>query len=84
MIIQIVVDVIFIYVIPAPNQLHHNNDKIAYAITSNFIMEPIKFVPLYYVAITQPIITAIEAPFVLTPIHNIVGIKSKPQTPRGT
>jgi hypothetical protein len=29
-------------------------------------------------------ITVTNVPFVLTPIHNVVGIKSKPQTPRGT
>jgi hypothetical protein len=29
-------------------------------------------------------ITVIEAPFVSTLVHTIVGIKSKPQTPRGT
>jgi hypothetical protein len=43
----------------------------------------VKFVPLYSVAMRQPIITTTKAPFVLAPVHNIIGIKSRPQTPRG-
>jgi hypothetical protein len=77
-------DVVFIYVAPAPSLLHHNNVGVTYAKISNFRMEPVKFVPLYFVAMIQLIIIVIEIPFVSTPIHNIVGIKSKGQIPNGT
>jgi hypothetical protein len=47
-------------------------------------MEPIRFVPLYYVAMLKSMIIVTKAPFLSTPIRIIVGIKYKPQTPRGT
>jgi hypothetical protein len=47
-------------------------------------MEPIRFVPLYFVAMPQSIITIIEAPFVSAPIITIIDIKSRPHTLRGT
>jgi hypothetical protein len=47
-------------------------------------MEPIRFMPLYFVAMPYSIITIIETLFVLAPIHTIDGVRSKPQTPRGT
>ncbi len=77
-------DVVLIYVAPTPSLLHHNNVGVTYAKISNFRMEPIKFIPLYFVAMIQPIIIVIETPFVSTPIHNIIGIKLKPQVPNGT
>jgi hypothetical protein len=43
-------DVIYIFVAPIPSLLHQNNIRITYARTSNFRMEPVKFVPLYFVA----------------------------------
>ncbi len=46
---QIMVDVIPISITFAPSLLHHNNVGIIYAKTSNFRMEPIRFVPLYFV-----------------------------------
>jgi len=46
-------------------------------------MEPVRFVPLYFVA-PQSIITVIEPSFVSTPIHIIDGVRSRTQTPRGT
>jgi uncharacterized MAPEG superfamily protein len=80
---QNVADVVPIFVALAPSLLHHNNIGVTYAGTSNFIMEPIRFVPLYFVAMPQFMIIVIEVPFVLTPIHIVVGIRSKPQTLRG-
>jgi hypothetical protein len=47
-------------------------------------MEPIRYVPLYFVAMFQPMVIIIEAPFVITLAHTIVGMRSRPQTPRGT
>ncbi len=39
--------------------------------------------PLYFVAMLQFMSIVIEVPFVLTPIHIVVGIRSKPQTLKG-
>jgi hypothetical protein len=50
MIIQIVADVVPIFVAPAPSLLHHNNVRITYAWTFNFIMELVKSIQLYFVA----------------------------------
>jgi hypothetical protein len=47
-------------------------------------MEPIRYVPLYFAAMPQSIITITEAPFVLALIAIAGNIKSKPHTPRGT
>jgi hypothetical protein len=47
---QIVVDVVLIFVTHAPNLLHHNNVGITYVGTSNFKMEPVRSIPLYFVA----------------------------------
>jgi hypothetical protein len=47
---QIVVEVIPIFVAPIPSLLHQNNIGITYARTSNFKMELVRFVPLYFVA----------------------------------
>jgi hypothetical protein len=46
-------------------------------------MELVQFVPLYFVAMPQPIIIVIEVSFVSTPINIVVGITSKPNIPRG-
>ncbi len=74
---QIVVDVAPISVAFAPNLFHHNNVGVTYVGTSNFKMELVRFVRLYYVA------TIIETPFTITPTHTIIGMRSKPYTPRG-
>jgi hypothetical protein len=79
---QIVIDVIPIFVAPIPSLLHQNNIGVTYARTSNFRMEPIRYVPLYFVAMSQSIIIVIEAPFVLALVHTIDGVISKSQTPR--
>jgi hypothetical protein len=47
---QTMVDVVLIYVAPTPSLLHQNNIEVTYARTSNFKMEPIRFMPLYFVA----------------------------------
>ncbi len=77
------VDVVPISVAPAPNLFHHNNVGVTYVRTSNFKVEPIKSVPLYFVAMPHSMITVTEAPFTITPTHTITSVKSKPQTPRG-
>jgi len=41
-------DVAPIFVAPTPNLFHHNNVGVTYAGTSNFKVEPIKYVPLFY------------------------------------
>jgi hypothetical protein len=46
---QTVVDVIPIYVAHVPSLLHQNNIGVTYVGTSNFRMEQVRFVPIYYV-----------------------------------
>jgi hypothetical protein len=41
--------VVPIFVTHAISMLHHNNIRVTYAKTSNFKMELVKFVPLYFV-----------------------------------
>ncbi len=77
-------DVVLIFIALTPSLLHHNHVGVIYAKNSNFKMELVRSVPLYFVEMPQYIITMIEAPFVSTLIHNVVGIMSKPQSPRGT
>ncbi len=48
--VQTMADVVFIYVAHVPSLLHQNNIGVTYAKTSNFRMELIRFVPLYFVA----------------------------------
>jgi hypothetical protein len=47
---QIMADVIFISIASIPSLLHENNIGVTYARPSNFIMEPVKFVSLYSMA----------------------------------
>jgi hypothetical protein len=77
-------DVTLIFVTLAPNLFHHNNVGVTYVGTSNFIMELVRFVPLYYVAMPHSMVTITEAPFTTAPTHTIAGMKFKPHTPRGT
>jgi hypothetical protein len=49
---QIVIDVIPIFVAPIPSLLHQNNIGVTYARISNFKMEPVRYVPLYFVAMS--------------------------------
>jgi hypothetical protein len=78
------VDVIPIFVVHVSNLLHHNNVGITYPRTSNFKMEPVRFVPLYYVAILYSMVIITKTPFVTALAHIIVGMKTKPQTLRET
>ncbi len=48
--VQTVVDVVPNFVVPIRSLLHQNNIGIAFAKTSNFIMQLVRFVPLYFVA----------------------------------
>jgi len=56
---------------------------ITYAKTSNFIMELVRSMPLYFVARPQPIIIVLEVLFILVLINTVIGITSRPHTPRG-
>jgi hypothetical protein len=47
---HIVANVMNIYVTLVPSLLHQNNIRVTYVRTSNFKMEPIRYVPLYFVA----------------------------------
>ncbi len=47
-------------------------------------MELIRSIPLYFVAMLKSMVIVIEAPFVITPAHTVIGMKSKLQTPRET
>ncbi len=58
---QTMVDVISIFVILTPCLLHHNNVGVTYARTSNFRMEPVRSIPLYFVVMHKFVITIIEA-----------------------
>jgi hypothetical protein len=64
--------------------LQQNNIGVTYVRTSNFRMELMIFLPLYYVVMPQSIITITKAPFVLALVTNVGGIRSRLHTPRGT
>jgi len=80
---QTIVNVASISIALASNMFHHNNVGITYVGTSNFRVEPLKSIPLYYVAMPHSMVIVTEAPFITTLAHTIVGMKSKPQIPRG-
>jgi hypothetical protein len=77
------VDVVPIFVAPTPNLFHHNNVRITYVGTSNLKVEPIRFVPLYFVAMIYSMVIVIEAPFTTTPAHTIVDMRSGPHISKG-
>jgi hypothetical protein len=77
---QVVADVVPIFVPPIPSLLHQNNIGVTYEIPLNFRMEPIKSMPLYFVAMPWFIIIVTEALFVSTPVYSVDGVKSRPQT----
>jgi len=81
--IQTIVDVVSISIALASNMFHHNNVGIIYARTSNFRVELVKSIPLYYVAMPHSMVIVTKAPFITTSTHTIVGMKFKPQTLRG-
>ncbi len=76
--VQMGVNVAPTFVAPVQNLLQQNNIGVTYWGTSNFKMELVRFVPLYYVAMPQFIIIITEVPFVSTPITPICDIRSKP------
>ncbi len=78
------VDVVPIFATLVASSLHQNNIGVTHVGTSNFIIELVRFMPLYCVIMPQSIIRVIEASFVSTPIHIVDGVRSRPQTPRGT
>jgi hypothetical protein len=79
-----VADVVPIFIAPTPNMLHHNTIGVTYVRTSNFRMEPIRFVPLYYVLMPMFMIIVTKDPFVLALVQIVVGIMSKPHIQKGT
>jgi hypothetical protein len=81
---QIAANVVLISIALVPSLLHQNNIGITYIGTSKFRMELIRFMPLYFVAMPQSIITVIEVSLISTLIHIGDGVRSRPQTPRGT
>jgi len=50
---RIMEDVVLVYIAPILSLLHQNHIGVSYASTSNFRMELVRFVPLYYVAMPQ-------------------------------
>jgi len=48
--VQIVANVVLVFVAHVPSLLHQNHIGVTYVRTSNFRMELVRFVPLYYVA----------------------------------
>ncbi len=46
--------------------------------TSNFKMEPVRSIPLYYVAMLQFMVTITKVPFVIAPTHIVVSMRSRP------
>jgi len=81
---QIVVDVVPIFITHVQSLLDQDNIGVTYARTSNFKMELVTSMPLYFVVMPEFIITIIEVLFISMLVNTIVGIKSKLQTPRGT
>ncbi len=81
---QTMANVVPISVALVSNMLHHNNVGITYPRTSNLRMEPIKYVPLYFVAMPQFMVIITKAPFVTTLAYIVVNMRSKPQIPRET
>ncbi len=71
-------NVVLIYVAHLPDLLHHNNVGVTYVGTSNLKIELVRFVPLYFVAMLQSMVTIIKVPFATTPAHTIISMKSRP------
>ncbi len=66
---QIMADVAPNFVTLTPNLFHHNNVKITYAGTSNFIMELVKSIPSYSMAMPYSMLIITKVPFIITPIN---------------
>jgi len=82
--VQNVVDVVPIFIAPIQSLLHNNNIRVTYRRTSNFRMKLVRSIPLYFVVMCRFMIIVTEVPFVSTLVHIVVGIRYRPQTPRGT
>jgi hypothetical protein len=67
-------DVVLISIAPIPNLFHHNNVGVTYVRTSNFIMELVRFVPLYFVAMPHSMVIVIEVPLTTTLAHTIASV----------
>jgi hypothetical protein len=81
---QIVGDVVSNFVALIPNLLHHNNVGITYPKTSNFRMKLVRSIPSYFVVMPLSMVIVIEAPFVIALAHIVIGMRSRPKTPRET
>jgi hypothetical protein len=77
------VDVVLISIIPPPNMLHHNNVEAIYARISNFSVELVRFVSLYFVAIPHFMVIVTKALFTTTLARTIIDMKFKPHTLKG-
>jgi hypothetical protein len=74
---QTMANVVLVFVAIIPSLLHQNHIGVTYEGASNFIMEPIRFVPLCFMVMPQSIIIVIELPFVSTPVHIVDGFRSR-------
>jgi len=75
---QTMANVVPISVAPAPNLFHHNNVGVTYVGISNFRVELVRSIPLYFVAMPHSMVIVIEVPFTTTLAHTITIIRSKP------
>jgi len=75
---QIVANVVPISIAPTPNLFHHNNVGVTYVRISNFRVELIRSIPLYFVAMPHFMVIVIKVPFTTTPTHTITIMRSKP------
>ncbi len=73
---HIMVDVVLDSITHAPSLLHHNDVGVTYP--TNLRMEPLKFVPLHFMAMPQSMVTITKAPFVTTLVHIVVNMRYKP------
>jgi hypothetical protein len=72
--VQTMANVVPISITRAPSLLHHNTIRVTYVGTYNFKMEPVRFIPLYFVVMFQSTIIVIETPFVLAPCEQWITI----------
>jgi len=75
--VQTITNLVPIFIAFTPHLFHHNNVGVTYETTSNFIMELIRSVPLFFVVMRHSMVTIIETPYTITPTHTIVGTRSK-------
>jgi hypothetical protein len=63
--IQTMANVVPVFVAPTPSLLHHNNVGVDYSGTSNLRMELVRPIPLYFMVMTQSMVTITKTPFVI-------------------